>query len=86
MAADRVHADDTTVPVLEPGLGKTSTGRLWCYVRDDRPFAGQAPPAVLYRYSPDRKGEHPRMHLEGFRGILQADGYQGYARLYDPAV
>jgi transposase len=86
MAAGRVHADDTTVPVLEPGLGKTSTGRLWCYVRDDRPFAGQAPPAVLYRYSPDRKGEHPRAHLEPFRGILQADGYQGYARLYDRGV
>jgi transposase len=86
MAADRMHADDTTVPVLEPGLGKTSTGRLWCYVRDDRPFAGQAPPAVLYRYSPDRKGEHPRQHLERFRGILQADGYQGYARLYDRGV
>jgi len=86
MAADRVHADDTTVPVLEPGLGKTSTGRLWCYVRDDRPFAGQAPPAVLYCYSPDRKGQHPRQHLEQFRGILQADGYQGYARLYDRGV
>jgi transposase len=86
MAADRLHADDTTVPVLEPGLGKTSTGRLWCYVRDDRPFAGQAPPAVLYCYSPDRKGEHPRTHLGPFRGILQADGYQGYARLYDRGV
>jgi hypothetical protein len=80
------HADDTTVPVLEPGLGKTSTGRLWCYVRDDRPFAGQAPPAVVYCYSPDRKGEHPRTHLGLFRGILQADGYQGYARLYDRGV
>jgi transposase len=86
MAAGRVHADDTTVPVLEPGLGKTSTGRLWCYVRDDRPFAGQAPPAVLYCYSPDRKGEHPRKHLHLFHGILQADGYQGYARLYDRGV
>jgi len=86
MAADRVHADDTTVPVLEPGLGKTGTGRLWCYVRDDRPFAGKAPPAVLYCYSPDRKGEHPRKHLHPFRGILQADGYQGYARLYDRGV
>jgi transposase len=61
------------VPVLAPGLGKTSTGRLWCDVRDDRPFAGQAPPAVPYRYSPDRKGERPRQHLERFRGILQAD-------------
>ena len=64
MAAGRVHADDTTVPVLDPGRGKAKTGRLWCYVRDDRPFAGPAPPAVLYRYSPDRKGEHPRAHLE----------------------
>jgi len=86
MAADRVHADDTTVPVLDPGRGKTKTGRLWCYVRDDRPFAGQAPPAVLYCYSPDRKGEHPRTHLEPFRGILQADGYAGYAGLYDRGV
>ena len=82
MAADRIFADDTTVPVLDPGRGSTKTGRLWCYVRDDRPFAGAAPPAVLYRYSPDRKGEHPRSHLAGFRGILQADGYAGYAGLY----
>ena len=86
MAADRVHADDTTVPVLDPGRGTTKTGRLWCYVRDDRPFAGTAPPAVLYRYSPDRKGEHPRSHLAGFRGILQADGYAGYAGLYEQGV
>jgi len=86
MAAERVHADDTTVPVLDPGRGKTKTGRLWCYVRDDRPFAGDAPPAVLYRYSPDRKGEHPRTHLAPFRGILQADGYAGYAGLYDRGV
>lgn len=86
MAAERVHADDTTVPVLDPGRGKTKTGRLWCYVRDDRPFGGQTPPAVLYCYSPDRKGEHPRRHLSGFRGILQADGYAGYARLYDQGV
>ena len=86
MAAERVHADDTTVPVLDPGRGKTKTGRLWCYVRDDRPFAGAAPPAVLYRYSPDRKGEHPRTHLAAFRGILQADGYTGYAGLYQRGV
>lgn len=79
MAGDRLHADDTVVPVLEPGLGRTRTARLWTYVRDDRPFAGPDPPAVLYRYSPDRKGEHPRAHL---RGILQADGYAGYAGLY----
>ena len=86
MAAERVHADDTTVPVLDPGRGTTKTGRLWCYVRDDRPFGGTAPPAVLYRYSPDRKGEHPRTHLVGFRGILQADGYTGYAGLYQRGV
>lgn len=86
MAANRLHADDTTVPVLAPGLGKTKTGRLWCYVRDDRPFAGPAPPAVLYRYSADRKGEHPRAHLAGFQGLPQADGYAGYARLYEAKV
>ena len=86
MAAERVHADDTTVPVLDPGRGSTKTGRLWCYVRDDRPFGGEAAPAVLYRYSPDRKGEHPRTHLESFRGILQADGYAGYAGLYERGV
>jgi hypothetical protein len=72
--------------VLDPGRGKTKTGRLWCYVRDDRPFGGPAPPAVLYRYSPDRKGEHPRTHLAPFRGILQADGYAGYAGLYERGV
>jgi transposase len=86
MSAERVHADDTTVPVLDPGRGKTKTGRLWCYARDDQPFGGQAAPAVLYCYSPDRKGEHPRQHLAGFRGILQADGYAGYAGLYDRGV
>jgi transposase len=82
MAGERVHADDTVVPVLEPGLGRTRTARLWTYVRDDRPFGGPAAPAVLYRYSPDRKGEHPRTHLKDFRGILQADGYAGFAGLY----
>jgi len=82
MSAERVHADDTTVPVLDPGRGKTKTGRLWCYARDDRPFGGRAAPAVLYCYSPDRKGEHPRGHLAQFHGILQADGYAGYAGLY----
>ena len=86
MAAERVHADDTTVPVLDPGGDTTKTGRLWCYVRDDRPFGGNAAPAVLYRYSPDRKGLHPREHLTSFRGILQADGYAGYAGLYDRGV
>jgi transposase len=82
MAGERVHADDTVVPVLEPGLGRTRTARLWVYVRNDRPFAGADPPAALYRYSPDRKGEHPRGHLQDFAGILQADGYAGFAGLY----
>ncbi len=86
MTADRVHADDTTVPVLDPGRGNTKTGRLWCYVRDDRPFGGKTPPAVLYRYSPDRKADHPREHLASFQGILQADGYAGYAGLYERGV
>jgi len=86
MAAERVHADDTTVPVLDPGRGKTKTGRLWCYARDDRPFAGTAAPAVRYHYSADRKAEHPQAHLASFRGILQADGYAGYARLFDRGV
>jgi transposase len=82
-AADVVHADDTTLPVLAPGLGKTKTGRLWTYVRDERPAAGDAAPAVWFAYSPDRKGEHPQRHLENFRGILQADGYAGFSKLYD---
>jgi transposase len=86
MSAARLHADDTPVPVLDPGRGRTKTGRLWCYVRDDSPFGEPVAPAVLYRYSPDRKGEHPRQHLAGFRGILQADGYAGYAGVYDRGV
>ena len=82
LAAARIHGDDTTVPVLAPGTGKTATGRLWVYARDDRPWAGELPPAVLYRYTPDRKGEHPRRHLQGFGGILQADGYAGFNEHY----
>jgi len=78
-----VHTDDTPVPVLDPGRGKTKTGRLWTYVRDDRPAASRDPPAVWYRYSPDRKGEHPQTHLKRFRGILQADAYSGFAPLYE---
>src|SRR5436190_16824355 len=74
---------DTTVPVLAPGLGRTKTGRLWVYVRDDRPFCGTAPPAAAYFYSPDRAGEHPAQHLAGFSGFLQADGYAGFEALYD---
>jgi hypothetical protein len=84
-AADKIHGDDTTVPVLSPGLGRTKTGRLWVYVRDDRPFCGSAPPAAAYFYSPDRSGEHPAEHMAKFTGFLQADGYAGYEALYDPA-
>jgi transposase len=86
MSGARVHADDTTVPVLAPGLGRTKTGRLWTYVLDDRPFGGTTEPGVFYRYTPDRKGEHPREHLRHFRGILQADGYAGFAKLYGNGV
>ena len=80
--AEKIHTDDTPVPVLEPGRGKTRTGRLWTYVRDDRPAASRAPPAVWYQYSPDRKSERPQKHLQGFSGILQADAYSGYDALY----
>ena len=82
-AAEKIHGDDTTVPVLAPGLGRTKTGRLWVYVRDDRPFVGSAPPAAAYFYSPDRGGEHPADHMAGFSGFLQADGYAGFEALYD---
>lgn len=85
MSAQKLHADDTPIPVLAPGTGKTKTGRLWTYVRDDRPSGSTDPPAVLFRYSPDRKGERPREHLKHFRGILQADGYAGFQGLYDRA-
>jgi len=83
LAAEKVHADDTPVPVLDPGRGKTKTGRLWTYVRDDRPAASRDPPAVWYRYSPNRKGEHPQTHLRDFRGVLQADAYSGFGPLYE---
>jgi transposase len=82
-AADVVHGDDTPIPVLAPGLGKTKTGRLWTYVRDERPAAGQSAPAVWFAYSADRKGEHPKDHLRDFTGILQADGYAGFSKIYD---
>jgi transposase len=81
-AASKLHADDTPVPVLAPGQGKTKTGRLWTYVRDDRPAGDTAAPAVWFAYSPDRKGEHPAQHLEKFRGTLQADAYAGFNQLY----
>jgi len=82
-AASKLHADDTPVPVLAPGNGKTKTGRLWTYVRDDRPAGDTAAPAVWFAYSPDRKGEHPERHLEKFRGTLQADAYAGFNPLYE---
>jgi transposase len=82
MAAGKVHADDTPVPVLAPGNGRTKTGRLWTYVRDDRPAGSMAAPAVWFAYSPDRKGEHPERHLRTFRGALQADAYAGFNQLY----
>jgi transposase len=81
LAAERIHGDDTTVPVL--AKGKTITGRLWTYVRDDRPFAGPDPPAAVFYYSRNRNGEHPARHLAGYDGILQADAYAGFGDLYD---
>src|SRR6201981_3559725 len=80
-AAERLHGDDTTVPVL--AKGKTDTGRLWTYVRDDRPFGGQGPPAAMFYYSRDRRGEHPQAHLANYAGILQADAFSGYNKLYE---
>ncbi len=82
MAASKIHADDTPVPVLAPGSGKTRTGRLWTYVRDDRPAGFTTPPAVWFAYSEDRKGEHPRRHLKDFKGALQADAYAGLHHIY----
>jgi len=80
MAAERLHGDDTTVPVLAEG--KTDTGRCWIYVRDDKPFGGAGPPAAMFYYSRDRRGEHPQANLTGYAGILQADAYDGYNKLY----
>jgi hypothetical protein len=80
---DKLHADDTPIPVLDPGRGKTKTGRLWTYVRDDRPAGSDDPPAVWFCYSPNRKGEHPRAHLAKFSGTLQADAYAGFNGLYN---
>ncbi|MCW3476305.1 IS66 family transposase [Limobrevibacterium gyesilva] len=81
-AAERLHGDDTTVPVL--ARGKTDIGRSWVYVRDDGPFGGPAPPAAMFYYSRDRGGAHPQSHLATYRGILQADAFGGYTKLYDP--
>jgi len=86
LAAAKIHADDTPVPVLAPGNGKTKTGRLWTYVRDDRPAGVSTAPAVWFAYSEDRKGEHPRRHLKNFKGALQADAYSGFHHLYGDGV
>jgi transposase len=75
MGSARIFADDTTLPVLDPGRGRTKSGRLWGYAVDDRPWQGSIPPAVVYLYAEDRRGEHPAAHLAGFRGVLQVDGY-----------
>ena len=82
MAAERLHGDDTTVPVL--ALGKCDVGRCWVYVRDDKPFGGRDPPAAMFYYSRDRAGAHPQAHLSGYGGILQADAFGGYTKLYEP--
>src|ERR1700686_545889 len=82
----KIHADDTPVPVLFPGRGTTKQGRLWTYVRDDRPAGSADPPAVFFRYSPDRKGERPRAHLANFSGVLQADAYAGFDQLYGEKI
>jgi transposase len=83
MSATKLHADDTPVPVLAPGNGKTKTGRLWTYVRDDRPSGDTTAPAVWFVYSPDRTGERPRQHLKLYKGALQADAYAGFQQLYE---
>src|SRR6202035_3194357 len=80
----KLFADDTPIPVLDPGRGRTKTGRLWVYARDDRPWSGPEPPAAVYFYSPDRKAERPAAHLQDFRGVLQVDGYAGFERLTAP--
>jgi len=82
LGCSKVHADDTPLPVLAPGNGRTKTGRLWVYVRDDRPSGSTEAPAVWFAYTPDRRGEHPQKHLANFAGVLQADAFAGYAALY----
>src|SRR5450631_2620360 len=82
LSAERLHGDDTWVPVL--AKGKTDTGRIWVYVRDDKPFGGQAPPGAVFYYSRDRAGEHPRAHLASYAGLFQADAYGGYGKVYEP--
>jgi transposase len=86
LAGRKLHADDTPIPVLSPGSGRTKTGRLWTYVRDDRPAGDKTAPAVWFTYSQDRKGEHPRQHLKNFKGALQADAYAGFHHLYGDGI
>src|SRR5947209_16085523 len=83
MSSTRIFADDTTLPVLDPGRGRTKTGRLWGYAIDDRPWGGTTPPAVVYLYAEDRRGERPAAHLAEFRGVLQVDGYGGFKSLLE---
>jgi transposase len=83
MGSTRIFADDTPLPVLDPGRGRTKTGRLWAYAVDDRPWQGSTPPAVVFLYAEDRKGERPAAHLAGFQGVLQVDGYSGFKRLLE---
>ena len=83
LGAAKLHGDDTPVPVLDPGRGKTKQGRLWIYLRDNRNSGDESAPAVSFRYSPDRKGEHPAGHLKDYKGYLQADAFPGYDRLYE---
>ena len=85
MSGNTVHADDTPVPVLSPGKGKTATGRLWAYVRDERPAGSTNPAALWMAFTPDRRGEHPQTHLQPFSGIIHAHGFAGYDKLYDGA-
>jgi transposase len=86
LTSPRLFADDTTLPVLDPGRGRTKTGRLWCYAVDNRPWRGPGHPAAAYLYSEDRKADHPAIHLKGFRGLLQVDGYTGFGRLVTSAA
>ena len=80
-ASGKLFADETIAPVLDPGRGRTKTGQLWAYARDDRPWGGPDPPGVVYVYAPDRKAERAAAHLAGFTGVLQVDGYAGYRPL-----
>ena len=84
LSSPKIHGDDTTLKVLEPGKGKSKTGRLWVNVRDNRKWSPNDPPAIFFKYSPNRKAEHPEQHLKNYSGYLQADAYPGYNRLYDP--